>query len=43
MTEKKLELDKMLATCGHDDLLGYFSNTPCRKCVDKAHAKAVGK
>jgi hypothetical protein len=32
---------KTLARCGHDDLLGYFTNTPCAKCVRKAHRKVV--
>ena len=31
------------AKCGHADLLGYFTNTPCGKCVRKAHKKAVNK
>jgi hypothetical protein len=34
MTATKEEIVKtMLATCGHEDSLGYFANTPCGKCV----------
>lgn len=36
-------VDKMNATCGHHDMLGYFTNTPCDKCVREAHKRAVGK
>ena len=36
-------VDKMTATCGHGDIMGYFTNTPCIKCVRKAHKKAVGQ
>ena len=28
---------KLTATCGHNDPLGYFTNTPCHKCTVKAH------
>lgn len=31
------------ARCGHEDLLGYFTNLPCGKCVRKAHKKATKK
>jgi hypothetical protein len=42
MTATKEEIVKtMLATCGHEDSLGYFANTPCGKCVRKAHRKAT--
>lgn len=34
---------RLMARCGHEDLLGYFANTPCGKCVRKAHRKAVSK
>jgi len=30
-----------LATCGHDDLMGYFAGQPCAKCVRVNHLKAV--
>lgn len=33
----------LIATCGHEDSLGYFTNLPCGKCVRKAHKKAVGR
>jgi hypothetical protein len=33
----------MNATCGHDDMLGYLTNTPCANCVKAEHAKAMGK
>jgi len=33
----------MLATCGHEDSLGYLTSTPCGKCVRKNHKKAIGK
>ncbi len=23
------------ATCGHDDPIGYFTNTPCKACITK--------
>jgi len=36
-------VDKMTAKCGHNDMLGYVTNTPCGKCVREAHKKAVGK
>ena len=32
---------KHIAKCGHEDSLGYFTNTPCGKCVRKAHKKAT--
>ena len=32
----------MLATCGHEDTIGYLTNTPCGKCVRKNHKKALG-
>jgi hypothetical protein len=31
------------ATCGHEDNLGYFTNTVCAKCAKANHKKAVGK
>lgn len=31
------------ATCGHYEPLGYFTNSPCGKCVRKAHRKATGQ
>lgn len=34
---------KMLATCGHEDALGYFGNTVCKKCARKGHKKAMGR
>ena len=34
---------KMNAICGHEDMLGYFTNTPCLKCVKAEHAKVMGK
>jgi hypothetical protein len=30
------------AKCGHQDLLGYFANTYCRKCADAGHRKVTG-
>jgi hypothetical protein len=32
-----------IATCGHEDLFGYFAGTPCRKCVDKARKSVTGR
>ena len=32
----------LLATCGHEDSLGYLTNNPCGKCVRKNHKKALG-
>ena len=44
MTQQQTKQDKpMLATCGHDDSLGYLTNNPCGKCVRKNHKKATGK
>jgi hypothetical protein len=34
---------KMIAKCGHEDSLGYFSGTVCGKCARKNHKKAMGK
>ena len=34
---------KMVAKCGHEDALGYFSGTVCGKCARKAHKKAMNK
>lgn len=31
------------AKCGHQDMLGYFAGTTCRKCADKGHRKVTGK
>jgi hypothetical protein len=31
------------APCGHNDLLGYLTNTPCLSCTKKNHKKAMGK
>lgn len=31
------------ATCGHEDMLGYFAGTVCRDCARKGHKKAMGK
>lgn len=41
--EVKPEEPKMIAKCGHEDALGYFSGTVCNKCARKAHKKAMGK
>ena len=41
MTITNKETVKRTATCGHGDLLGYFTNLPCGKCVRKAHKKAT--
>jgi len=30
-----------IATCGHEDSLGYFANTVCGKCAKRNHRKAV--
>lgn len=30
-----------VATCGHDDWIGYISDAPCLKCVRKIHREAV--
>ena len=37
------EVRQLLATCGHEDSLGYFANTVCGKCARDGHHKAVGK
>jgi hypothetical protein len=34
-------MTRYIAACGHDDLLGYFTNTPCKPCMI-AQAKATG-
>jgi hypothetical protein len=34
--------ETMLATCGHEDSLGYLTNNPCGKCARSNHKKAVG-
>jgi hypothetical protein len=39
MSEEK----KHLATCGHEDSLGYFAGTVCGKCSKAGHKKAMGK
>lgn len=31
------------APCGHNDLLGYLSNTVCSSCAKKNHKKAMGR
>ena len=31
------------APCGHNDLLGYLTNTACLSCAKKNHKKAMGK
>lgn len=36
-------VDKMIAKCGHGDIMGYFTNTPCIKCVRESHKRAVGQ
>jgi len=36
------EESSMVAKCGHQDALGYFSNTVCGKCARKSHKKAMG-
>ena len=41
MTTTTTEPLKHIAKCGHEDSLGYFTNTPCGKCVRKAHKKAT--
>lgn len=35
-----MNLADMNATCGHDDLLGYFTNTPCKQCMTEAAQQA---
>lgn len=30
-----MKIDTLTATCGHDDLLGYFTSTPCQACITK--------
>ena len=32
---------KMIAKCGHEDPLGYLSNTVCSSCAKKNHKKAM--
>jgi hypothetical protein len=32
-----------IATCGHEDLLGYFAGTPCGPCVRDAHRKVADR
>jgi hypothetical protein len=36
-------VDNMIAKCGHYDIMGYFTHTPCIKCVREAHKKVVGQ
>ena len=31
------------AKCGHEDPLGYFAGTVCRKCANKGYKKATGR
>ena len=38
-----MEQDQARATCGHIDLLGYFSGTVCGRCAREGHARATGK
>ena len=38
-----IQWDKMKATCGHEDPLGYFAGTVCGKCARKNHKKAMGR
>jgi len=40
-TNKVPTTTRHIAKCGHEDSLGYFTNTPCGKCVRKAHKKAT--
>lgn len=40
---EKTEVRQLLATCGHEDSLGYFANTVCGKCARYNHKKALGK
>lgn len=43
MTATKEEIvEALLATCGHEDSLGYLTNNPCAKCVRINHKKALG-
>lgn len=35
--------DKMKATCGHEDPIGYFAGTVCKKCANKSYKKAMGR
>ena len=30
-----MNTETLTATCGDDDLLGYFTNTPCQACITK--------
>ena len=38
-----IQWDKMIAKCGHEDPLGYFAGTVCRKCANKGYKKATGR
>ena len=43
MTATKEEIvGALLASCGHEDSLGYLTNNPCGKCARSNHKKAVG-
>jgi hypothetical protein len=43
ITATKEEIvEALLATCGHEDSLGYLTNNPCGKCARSNHKKAVG-
>lgn len=33
----------LLATCGHEDLLGYFANTSCGPCAVANHRRVAGR
>jgi len=35
------DIPDMPATCGHDDPMGYFAGTPCRRCVDRAYRAVI--
>lgn len=33
----------MIAKCGHEDPMGYFTGTVCLKCAKRNHKKAMGR
>jgi len=41
MSEENWWQEETLATCGHDDVLGYLSNTSCKKCADRGHKEST--
>jgi hypothetical protein len=39
----RIKEETMIATCGHEDALGWLTDNPCAKCARGAHRKATGR